>query len=41
LVSYGAKCADGWRQVGVYTGRILKGGEPADLSIQQSRKPEA
>src|ERR1700745_2299618 len=31
LISYGANIADGWRQVGVYAGRILRGTKPADL----------
>jgi ABC-type uncharacterized transport system substrate-binding protein len=40
LVSYGNSFADAHRQVGVYTGRILKGEKPSDLPIQQSAKVE-
>jgi putative ABC transport system substrate-binding protein len=38
LMSYGAIGADMYRQVGVYTGNILRGAKPADLPVQRSTK---
>jgi putative tryptophan/tyrosine transport system substrate-binding protein len=40
LMSYGADLAEGYRQAGIHTGKILQGAQPADLPVQQVVKLE-
>ena len=40
LISYGSDIVEGYRLIGTYAGRILKGAKPADLPIQQVVKIE-
>jgi putative ABC transport system substrate-binding protein len=40
LMSYGTDLADSYRQVGIYTGKILKGANPGEMPVQQVVKLE-
>ncbi len=37
-MAYGPSLVDGWRRLGSFAGRILKGARPGDLPVQQPSK---
>ena len=38
LMSYGNNAFEGYHQIGIFAGKILKGAKPSDLPVQQSTK---
>ena len=40
VLSYGGSLMDGFRLIGLYAGRILKGETPSDLPVEQTTKAE-